>query len=237
MEIFHNSGAFELVSKVKNSELKNYSPKVLAFSATIFISIVPIFAIGAMFCCCSKTNSAALNYMVAIAVGGLLGDAFFHSLPHLGHSHSHDSHSHEHSHEHKHDHAHDHDPKHDHSQEVGHGHAHSHEDMKPYIYIIVGILTFYFIEQFVSKVLGQQHDHDHDHGSIEDMIEEEEEINNKKGKKNQIKGGSNGQSKKNKRKEHNHKKSQDIAILNLIGDFLHNFSDGIAIAAAFVGSK
>jgi hypothetical protein len=47
--------------------------------------------------------------MIAFAIGGLLGDVFFHTLPHLnesqGHSHDHDHHDHGHG-----GHGHSHDP-------------------------------------------------------------------------------------------------------------------------------
>lgn len=51
--------------------------------------------------------------MIAFAIGGLLGDVFFHTLPHLSTGHSHDhSHDHHHAHDHGHEgHGHSHDPE------------------------------------------------------------------------------------------------------------------------------
>jgi ABC-type nickel/cobalt efflux system permease component RcnA len=62
-----------------------------------------------------STRDKVIYFMISFAVGGLLGDVFFHTLPHLNegsHSHGHDHHhDHEHTHEHNHGgHGHSHDP-------------------------------------------------------------------------------------------------------------------------------
>ena len=76
--------------------------------------------------------------MIAFAVGGLLGDVFFHTLPHMNakghgesHSHAHEDHTHE-----SHDHAHE-----------GHEHSHDPQEMQNNMIIIIGILTFFIIEK------------------------------------------------------------------------------------------
>ena len=56
--------------------------------------------------------------MIAFAVGGLLGDVFFHTLPHMNSKSHGDSHDHAHEH-HGHDHG---DHRHDHGD---HGHSHN----------------------------------------------------------------------------------------------------------------
>lgn len=90
-----------------------------ALVSTLFISIVPIFfiyALNVVFLSSPKMRESVICYLIAFAIGGLLGDVFFHTLPHLSTGHSHD-HSHDHSH------AHD----HGHSHEGGHGHSHDPE--------------------------------------------------------------------------------------------------------------
>ena len=52
--------------------------------------------------------------MISFAIGGLLGDVFFHTLPHLS-APNHEGHSHDHHHHH--------DEEHHH--EGGHHHAHN----------------------------------------------------------------------------------------------------------------
>jgi ABC-type nickel/cobalt efflux system permease component RcnA len=83
--------------------------------STLFISIVPIFFIyglNIMFLATPWIKDSLIYYLISFAIGGLLGDVFFHTLPHMngsnshdhGHSHGHAEHSHE---EHSHGHAHD----------------------------------------------------------------------------------------------------------------------------------
>ena len=63
------------------------------------------------------------HIFLSFAMGGLLGDVFFHTLPCLKATQTHD-HSHVHSHDHSHDHSHEHDHSHD-EVTSGHGHDHS----------------------------------------------------------------------------------------------------------------
>ena len=57
----------------------------------------------------SRTRDATIYILISFAIGGLLGDVFFHTLPHLNEA----SHDHGHSHEKSShgDHNHSHDPK------------------------------------------------------------------------------------------------------------------------------
>lgn len=96
--------------------------------------------------------------MISFAAGGLLGDVFFHTLPHMSHSHgveehSHDIHDHHHDHDHGHDHGHDHVHEH-HAHDHGHGHAHSEADMQKNLIIIVGIMAFFLLEKVTASLLG-----------------------------------------------------------------------------------
>jgi len=89
-------------------------------------------------------------YLISFAIGGLLGDVFFHTLPHLSesggdHGHHHDHHHHEH-------------------EGAGHGHSHDPAQMANNAIIIAGIVAFFLIEKMVSSYLGSGHSHhDHDH--------------------------------------------------------------------------
>ncbi len=83
--------------------------------STTFISVVPIFLIYAMnvFMLGDGKKRESFTYvLLSFALGGLLGDVFFHTIPHLSSGHSHD-HGHGHG-----------------GDSHGHaGHAHSEEDM------------------------------------------------------------------------------------------------------------
>jgi len=111
------------------------------------------------------------QYLISFAIGGLLGDVFFHTLPHMnsgGHDHHGDGHNHadQHAHEHHHDHDHSHGHAGEHSH---HGHAHSHnpeETLNNFI-VIVGIISFFLLEKVTQSLLGGGHNHshgDHHHG-------------------------------------------------------------------------
>jgi len=94
-------------------------------------------------------------YLISFAIGGLLGDVFFHTLPHMSTSHSHD-HGHAHTHAEGEHHR-------DHSEAHGHGHAHSEADMFNNLIIVIGIITFFILEKLTHYYFGG-HSHDHSHG-------------------------------------------------------------------------
>jgi hypothetical protein len=80
-------------------------------------------------------RQAVISYMISFAIGGLLGDVFFHTLPHLSSGHSHKD-------------------DHDHQEQHG-GHAHDPEQMVNNLIIIAGIVSFFLIEKIVSNYLGE----------------------------------------------------------------------------------
>jgi solute carrier family 39 (zinc transporter), member 7 len=81
------------------------------------------------------------QYMISFAIGGLLGDVFFHTLPHMnaGGAHSHSDHGH-----------------HNHGD-----HSHNPEEMKNNFIVIIGIIAFFLMEKLTTTYLGGGHNHDH----------------------------------------------------------------------------
>lgn len=52
--------------------------------STLFISVVPIFFIFLMNSCLSeKRRDSFVHVLLSFALGGLLGDVFFHTMPHI----------------------------------------------------------------------------------------------------------------------------------------------------------
>ena len=96
--------------------------------------------------------------MISFAIGGLLGDVFFHTLPHMsggGHGHSHGG-GHDHHHgETK--------SKNDHKE----GHGHSFEETFNNLIIIFGIISFFLIEKLTTAFLSDGSSHGHAHSKEE----------------------------------------------------------------------
>uniref|UniRef100_A0ACD5ZU37 Uncharacterized protein n=1 Tax=Avena sativa TaxID=4498 RepID=A0ACD5ZU37_AVESA len=101
-----------------------------------------------------KPSKAMVDALAIFGAGAMLGDSFFHQLPHAfggGHSHSHGHEDHDHAHE--------------------HSHAHSLEDLSVGLSILFGIVLFFIVEKIVRYVednaqngvhsLGHGHHHHH----------------------------------------------------------------------------
>ena len=142
-----------------------------------------------------------LSFGQSLAVGGLLGDVFLHTLPDYFADAAAASANHHH---------HSHDDHHDHHHE----HHHSHEGGIVGLLVIAGFTMFYVLDMCVrlleEKYGGGCHAHTHSHN--------------------------------HDKKENPTKQSAPIflsssVLLNLLGDSLHNFTDGLAIGATFAASE
>lgn len=146
-----------------NEIIKPLPDTLQALFSTLFISVVPIFFIyllNVLFLSKPSLRDTVIYYLISFAVGGLLGDVFFHTLPHLSSSGGNTAHSHDHGHHH--DHGHDHGHGHE-------GHSHDPQQMLTNLIIIAGIVCFFLIEKVVNQYLGggshdHSHSHTHDHG-------------------------------------------------------------------------
>ena len=79
----------DALMNVLNDAIKPLPDTVQALASTLFISIVPIFVIyllNLVFLLKPSLRDTFIYYLISFAVGGLLGDVFFHTLPHLGQS-------------------------------------------------------------------------------------------------------------------------------------------------------
>ncbi|XP_062368267.1 zinc transporter SLC39A7 isoform X4 [Cinclus cinclus] len=206
----------------------------------------------------SPRRRGLLRLLLSFAAGGLLGDAFLHLIPHAlaphehheGHGHSHHGHA---SHEHHEGHGHSHAP-HEHHGHSHHGHAphehheghgHSHhghgQALSVGLWVLAGIVTFLAVELGVRHCGG--HGHGHGHGSkAKHSSSEDEADGDTRGTKRGT--GATRATKATKATRGQHSKSPDgdragMAVsgyLNLAADAAHNFTDGLALGAAFWGS-
>jgi zinc transporter 7 len=155
---------------------------------------------------------------LSFASGGLLGDAFLHLIPHSLSTHDHHGHDdHHHSNDdHHHDHG-QHCSAESHSSEGGHDHG---NEIGVGLWILAGILVFLFVEKMVRVIKGG---HSHSHSSVrpkEKLSDDEDEDNDKNVQLSMPK--------------------QSLSVagwLNVVADFTHNFTDGLAIGAAYLAGQ
>lgn len=182
-----------------------------AVGSTLFISAAPFLILFIVPLDNTEKRESLLKILLSFASGGLLGDAFLHLIPHALNPHSHDSHSEAHSHSHSHDES----GHHEHGISVG-------------LSILLGIIVFLIVEKAVRIVQG---DHNHSHAPHDSKAKKEDPPLEKKEEK---KHSSKATSKAHKKPE------SDIKIagyLNLAADFLHNFTDGLAIGASYMAGN
>lgn len=144
-----------------------------AFGATGIISIFPTLVLPFIPLTHSVNGVTSLNkgvhkLLLSFAAGGLLGEVFLHSLPHLLEHHDHFSSSSSNSisnHDQYHQHAQNEEDAHD-----KHTHSHAHgngvrleegEVMRICLWILAGFLLFFISEKVVTVVLGDEGGHSH----------------------------------------------------------------------------
>ena len=109
---------------------------------------------------------------------------------------------------HSHTHSHDHD-----NEEVNHVH-----DISVGLCVLLGIVVFLIVEKAV-RIIKTDHSHVHVHN---------------------VKENKNNKSQKSSKEKEPKKPENEIKIagyLNLVADFLHNFTDGLAIGASYLAGK
>lgn len=211
-------------------ELSRYtlSAWLEAVMATVIIGSVPIAflifiptGIGSRL---EQKNS--LRAFLGFTAGGLLGDAFLHLMPHSMSIHNHHDESFS-----------------DHGPSLNHEHSHTLSDLRAWLWTIAGITGFFVLDKVVRLKHGS-HSHsvidfvsvnkpDHTEklpgttsplSSVTRRISKcKEDINVEVNNLNQ-----------SARMEPNTRSIAASGYLNLVADFSHNFTDGLAIGATFL---
>ncbi len=101
---------------------------------------------------------------------------------------------------------------------VAEGHVVGEIDL--FLFVIVGFVVFFFLERFIYWFHGHAHAHEHD-ADLKACVENIESFGGKTA--GYVDGTSRGD-----------KKVKSFAILNLVGDGLHNFLDGVVIMVSFL---
>ncbi|KAI9844698.1 MAG: hypothetical protein M1837_005440 [Sclerophora amabilis] len=198
------------------------SPAVNALLATLYISGPPNFLLAL---CPPNIDPSSLSVMVAFAVGGLLGDTLFHLLPEifLGE---------------------------DSPTNVRFVMVEPNRNLLLGVAIMVGFVTFVAMDKGLRIATGGGHDHGHgghSHGKVQDIAEASasgtDRSNDARDLKSRKKGTEQNESsvalstpgRKGNEKEVNASVKLG-GLLNIIADFTHNITDGLALSSSFYAS-
>ncbi|RYP27919.1 hypothetical protein DL767_007446 [Monosporascus sp. MG133] len=211
------SDASNLVSRIF-AVLFPGSPAVNALLATLYISGPPNFLLAL---CPTNIDPNSLSVMVAFAVGGLMGDTLFHLLPEifLGED----------------------EPEH-----VRLVLVEPNRNLLLGAAILVGFMTFVAMDKGLRIATGGEgHDHSHGHGhghhsrnaGAEAKAQSTSVEVSSTGVKSRKKGRDSAEASRKESDEKEINPSVKLGgFLNLIADFTHNITDGLAMSASFYAS-
>ncbi|KAL8697861.1 MAG: hypothetical protein Q9201_006885 [Fulgogasparrea decipioides] len=194
------------------------SPAVNALLGTLYISGPPNFLLAL---CPPNIDPSSLSVMVAFAVGGLLGDTLFHLLPEifLGEA----------------------EPDHARFVLVA-----PNKNLLLGVAIMVGFLTFVAMDKGLRIATGGEGGHDHSHGHAKEYKEDESTAKASGAEMRAANGGLQSRKETSKSSTTPAEKTSDekessqsiklSAYLNLIADFTHNITDGLAMSSSFYAS-
>lgn len=192
------------------------SPALNSLMATLYISGPPNFLLAL---CPTDIDPSSLNIMVAFAVGGLLGDTLFHLLPEifLG--------------------------------EVPEGEVRAvlvepNKNLLLGVAIMVGFVTFVAMDKGLRIATGGEghtHDHSHSNGHVAADTGETTATPSLKAKEAMLRNRKPDSkplpaTPPQKEQEKEKKEVKLSAYLNIIADFTHNITDGLALSSSFYAS-
>ncbi|KAJ5167811.1 Zinc transporter ZIP13 [Penicillium canariense] len=191
------------------------SPAVNSLLATLYISGPPNFLLAL---CPPNIDPSSLSVMVAFAVGGLLGDTLFHLLPEifLGED----------------------SPDH-----VSFVMVEPNKNLLLGLGIMVGFFTFVAMDKALRIATGGEgghdHSHSHSHAEVTAASTTGSEVDGKTG--NELKKRKSGKAAKEPSEDSTAEKEINPSVklggyLNLIADFTHNITDGLALSSSFYAS-
>lgn len=196
-------------------------PAINAILATFYISGPPTFLLAL---CPKNIDPASLSTMVAFAVGGLMGDTLFHLLPEIFVGED--------------------DP-----ERARFVLVEPNRNLLLGVGILVGFMTFVAMDKGLRIATGGEGGHDHSHGHSHSHSHD---LSTSSASSTAVDAGSGVKSRKRdtaaatageKTSSGDESKGKDAAqsvnssgLLNLIADFTHNITDGLAMSASFYAS-
>ncbi|KAJ5644098.1 uncharacterized protein N7484_006605 [Penicillium longicatenatum] len=190
------------------------SPAVNALLATLYISGPPNFLLAL---CPPNIDPSSLSVMVAFAVGGLLGDTLFHLLPEifLGED----------------------SPDH-----VSFVMVEPNKNLLLGLGIMVGFFTFVAMDKTLRIATGGEGGHDHSHGHSHTEVSSASTSGAETGKVGDLKQRKSNNKSVEPASDPSHEEKEinpSVKLggyLNLIADFTHNITDGLALSSSFYAS-
>ncbi|KAJ4317773.1 hypothetical protein N0V94_004771 [Neodidymelliopsis sp. IMI 364377] len=189
------------------------SPAVNALLATLYISGPPNFLLAL---CPPNIDPSSLSVMVAFAVGGLLGDTLFHLLPEifLGE---------------------------DEPDKVKFVMVEPNKNLLLGVAIMVGFVTFVAMDKGLRIATGGAGGHDHSHGHSHEKVEATAKSTGieAKGSKDTARARKPNAKEASVLAEKEKEINASVKLggyLNLIADFTHNITDGLALSSSFYAS-
>ncbi|CAK9832315.1 Protein catecholamines up [Anthophora retusa] len=194
-----------------------------AIASTFFISIAPFFILFFIPLDNTKEREPRLKIALSFASGGLLGDALLHLIPHALIPHVHES-----SEAHSHTYSQSQDDK-----------KSNHNHMSVGLCVLLGIVVFLIVEKAV-RMIKTDHSHSHVHTTTTENLLKENKGDNelhKNSDKSDITSTEKEEKEEKEKKENSQNEIKIAGYLNLVADFLHNFTDGLAIGASYLAGQ
>uniref|UniRef100_A0A915DUD6 Zinc transporter n=1 Tax=Ditylenchus dipsaci TaxID=166011 RepID=A0A915DUD6_9BILA len=197
---------------------------VYSIGSTLLISAFPCFILAFIPIQANTTeNSALLKVLLAIGAGGLLGDTFLHLIPHATPAGSGHGHTHSHSH-------------------GGEGHSHEPHDLSVGGWVLGGFVIFFIVEKFVRILRGEDgHSHSHSHAPVSALTshKKSKQSDSQSQDSEDVETEEDGTKQVEKAVEQVQEvpRIRVAAFLNFVADFMHNFTDGLAIGASFIAGS
>ncbi|XP_076752499.1 zinc transporter catecholamines up [Xylocopa sonorina] len=195
---------------------ETYNVILRATASTLIISAAPFLILFFVPLDNTKQCEPLLKILLSFASGGLLGDAFLHLIPQALVPHTPESgggHSHSHSHSHSNENSDD------------------NQNMSVGLCVLLGVIMFLIVEKAV-RIIKTDHSHLHVHTITENVAKQTKNDN-----KVQESSDKSEITSKEKEPANSQNEIKIAGYLNLVADFLHNFTDGLAIGASYLAGK